>query len=339
MRWLHTLALAAVVGIPAAAQNVVSAKAGLVHYTEGDVLVAGKPVEKQVGLFTTLKPGESLSTTQGRAEVLLGPGVFLRVGEKSTIKLVANDPVDTKLELVAGTIIIEAAETVKDNRTTIIHEGVSLWPKKDGVYTIETEPELQARTWDGELAVEEDGKITTVKGGRVFAINTDDKPEKFDKDNTDSLYRWASRRSSYIAMANVSGARNAERWGITGGGSSWLFNSYLGMYTFMPYRGIWNSPFGWAFYSPASVWNAYYYPPVYGGWRGGGGSSGPSWSPTYNPNLGYNTIPMRMPSGVSMGGGGGGGISAAPSAAPARGAVGGGTIGRSGGGGGGGRGR
>ncbi|HEU0124317.1 MAG TPA: hypothetical protein VFQ91_27555, partial [Bryobacteraceae bacterium] len=70
-------------------QSVISAKAGVVHYTEGDVaiLAGGKstPVETHTGgKFTEMKDGQELTTTEGRAEVLLNPGVFLRLGENST---------------------------------------------------------------------------------------------------------------------------------------------------------------------------------------------------------------------------------------------------------------
>jgi len=39
--------------------------------------------------------------------------------------------------------------------------------------------------------------------GGVWAVN------KFDNKTGDAFYRWASRRASYLAMANVSSARSA----------------------------------------------------------------------------------------------------------------------------------
>ncbi len=329
MRWITTFGLVGIAASTAMAQNLVSAKAGLVHYAEGDVVVAGKAVEQKISLFTTIKPGETLTTAEGRAEVLLGPGVILRVAENSNVKLVNNDVTDTRVELISGTVIVEAADTVKENRTTILHKGATVVPKKDGLYTIETGPTLSVRTWDGEADVIEDGQTTEVKGGRIFNLDGVEKAQKFDKDDTDALYRWAKRRSSYLAMASISGARSADRWNYNSGISNWLWNPYMNMYTFIPRRGIWTSPFGWSYYSPAAVYAVF--SPSYGSvW--GGGNVGPS-IPRYNPNLGYSTVPMRSPGGVMSGNGGGGGASAAPSAPASRGSLGGGAVGRPGGGG------
>jgi hypothetical protein len=237
MRWIATAGLVLGFAATAAAQNLVSAKAGLIHYAEGDVLVAGRPVEQKVSTFTTMKPGEHLTTAEGRAEVLLGPGVVLRVAENSIVSMISNDITDTRLELFAGQIILEAAETVKDNKTTILAQGRVIVPKKDGLFSVEAGPAPYLRVWNGEVEVTEDGKTVTVKAGREMALYGDGKIEKFEDDDTDALYRWAKRRSSYLAAASISGARNADRWVDTYGPSRWLWNPYMNMYTFIPSRG------------------------------------------------------------------------------------------------------
>jgi hypothetical protein len=323
MRSIATASIFLGFAAAAAAQNLVSAKAGLIHYVEGDVLVAGRPVEQKISTFTTMQPGEHLTTGEGRAEVLLGPGVVLRVGEHSIVSLINNDITDTRLELLAGAIILEAAETVKDNKTTILAQGRVITPKKDGLFSVEAGPAPYLRVWNGEVEVTEGGKTVTVKAGREMALYGEGKIERFEADDTDALYRWAKRRSSYLAAASISGARNADRWVDVYGPSRWLWNPYMNMFTFIPSRGVWTSPFGWAFYSPGAVWTVF--APRWGGW-GGVAPSNPAWdSPRWNPNLGYNTVPMRTPTGVYGGGGGtlggGGGAVSAPSApsAPSRG--------------------
>ncbi len=120
------------------------------------------------------------------------------------------------------------------------------------------------------------------------------------------LMRWASRRSEYLAQANVSSARSASGLGYLGTGSSygsgygnmgmgsWAYNPWFGMFTYLPYgNGLFYSPFGYAYYSPTNVG---YYAPVF---RGGGstGSAFPvsntaATSPHYNTNTGsYNMAP------------------------------------------------
>lgn len=343
MRIISALAMIAAFTGTSFAQSVVSAKAGLVHYSEGDVLVAGKPVERKPAIFTSVKAGETLATAEGRAEILLGPGVFLRIGEHSQIKMVNAELTDSRVQLLQGSLILEAAESQKENKTTITYQNFTFSPEKDGVYSIDSGNGFQVRVWQGEASVA-DGKSekpVTVKGGREFLIaNGNTEVTKFDKDETDALYRWAKRRSGYVAVANISGAKNAEKLGssffFTGVSSpyspnGWMWNPYLNMFTYIPLRGTWNSPFGWSYYSPGSVMRIYN-PNFYSGGYGNGGiASAGSWAPSYNPNYGYSTVPMRT-AAPSMNHGGG--MSpGAPAAAPSAPAGGGGPAAAPGGGG------
>ena len=61
-------------------QQIVSAKSGVIQYYEGTVLNGSKAVESRNGHFEMLRDGETLKTEAGRAELLLQPSVFLRVG-------------------------------------------------------------------------------------------------------------------------------------------------------------------------------------------------------------------------------------------------------------------
>jgi hypothetical protein len=75
------LALFALCGTALYAQSVLSARAGLLHYVEGEVLLDGKPAEVDLASFPSMKTGSVLRTADGRAEVLLNPGVFLRMAK------------------------------------------------------------------------------------------------------------------------------------------------------------------------------------------------------------------------------------------------------------------
>ena len=74
---LATIAMASA----ASAQEVITAKAGLIHLMEGKVLINGVEAEQTGDKFLSLKESETLSTERGRAEVLLNAGTYLRVGE------------------------------------------------------------------------------------------------------------------------------------------------------------------------------------------------------------------------------------------------------------------
>src|ERR1700688_2897348 len=96
---LSKLAVFAAALFPLGAQSVISTHSGLIHFFEGAVYLGDQALESHLGKFPSVLPGTELRTAEGRAEVLLTPGVFLRLGERSTIRMVANDLADTQVEL------------------------------------------------------------------------------------------------------------------------------------------------------------------------------------------------------------------------------------------------
>ena len=95
---LGVLLLAALLGTTAWAQGGPAAPAqgetvapgggpGALNYVEGQASVGNQTVDQKSIGSVQLQPGESLSTGQGKAEILLTPGAFLRVGDDSTVQL------------------------------------------------------------------------------------------------------------------------------------------------------------------------------------------------------------------------------------------------------------
>src|SRR3954462_1876934 len=98
------------IGLPGAwAQSVISAHSGVIHYVEGDVSVDGAPVHTKFAEFQDVKAGQLLATAEGRAEILLTPGVFLRMAENSSVRMVSNALADTRLEVVSGSALSKSA--------------------------------------------------------------------------------------------------------------------------------------------------------------------------------------------------------------------------------------
>lgn len=291
VRW--ALPVAAAIGLVAGtarAQNVISAKSGTIHYVEGRVLLDGKQVEPKFGSFPQIHEKGVLRTEAGRAEVLLSPGVFLRIGENSEMRLISDRLTDTRLELVSGSALIECAEILKGNTITVVHNETSVSLRDDGLYRIDTDP-AELRVYDGQAVVESGGQILTVKGGKAASLNGALLVRKFDTKTGDSLHRWAKRRAEYIAMANMSSAKQIHDRDLSWRRSGWYWNPYFGMFTYIPYRGAWASPFGYRYYSPREVYVVYAPLPQ---------PAMTAWDPTprHNANLGYATI-APTPSGSS----------------------------------------
>jgi hypothetical protein len=313
MKPLVRLALGVTVGAAAAvsaasAQTVISAKSGLVHYVEGRVYLGDQLIESKFGEFPDLKENAQLRTEEGRAELLLTPGVFLRVGENTAIKMITNRLIDTRVELVSGSALVEADELLRDNGVTIVYGDYAVQLQKKGVYRFDSQPPA-VRVYEGEATALYNGKSEEIKPGHLLAMDGELKTAHFDKDKSaDELYLWSRDRSQYLAMANVSAAQSVNNSGTYWGGSSWAWNPFFGMYTFIPMSGVYYNPFGYAFWSPYSVYSyllpyyGYGYPPGYS--SGGGGATAPGHKPG---RIGHGPVTSpaspagggRMPRGVT----------------------------------------
>ena len=270
----------ALVCLPALGQSVISAQSGLVHYVEGKVFVGDSQADPKFGQFPQLKENEVLRTGLGRVEVLLNPGVFLRLAEDSSIRMLSTRLTDCRVELLQGSMVIEAPETENDSgAVTVVYKDATIWLHEKGVYRLDTEP-AQLRVFQGEAMVSAGGQKVVVKKGKVLLLDGTMIVQKFDTAQTDALDRWSRRRAEHLAMANISAAKQIADSGVYWTRRGWWWNPYFGMYTFVPLRGTYYSPYGWSFWSPGNVYTIFYVPPTYssGGWGG------------YNPNLGYSTV-------------------------------------------------
>src|SRR5205823_11016075 len=84
---LGGLLVAAISAMPQA--YTVSAKPGAVNYIEGHAFLNGQPLSDKGLRSTFLNANDTLSTDLGKAEILLTPGVFLRIGDNSEIRMVS----------------------------------------------------------------------------------------------------------------------------------------------------------------------------------------------------------------------------------------------------------
>jgi hypothetical protein len=289
---------------------------GTVNYIEGQATIGAQTLtEKSIG-SVKLSAGQALSTVNGRAEILLPPGIFLRVGENSSLQMNSPGLADTITTLQKGRAMVEVAEIRPENNVRIAENNSSVQLLKPGLYDFDSDHGL-IRVFDGKVVVEAEGQRIQVKSGHQLNLNTVGKlkPQKFDKKAyTDDFYRWASLRSSYLAEANVDSART-----YTGGvgwspttwyGDGWYWNPGFNAYTFIPGDGIFLDPFGWGFYSPWMAFEAPYwgYGYRYGFVRGGYRRFGTGYRPHYAPgSLGFGRVGHAASIGRGIGGSSSGG--------------------------------
>ena len=136
----------------ASGQSVISARSGLVNFFEGVVFVDGQPLERKAGTFPRLREGSTLVTESGRAEVLLTPDTYLRVGEGGSIRMMSSDIDDTKIELLAGSSILDSSQAPEGTFVKIIFKDATIRILKPGNYRMDAEP-AQLRVFAGEAEV------------------------------------------------------------------------------------------------------------------------------------------------------------------------------------------
>src|SRR6266478_3911361 len=76
--------LAAMLSVPALADTPTqrgTANPGTINYVEGQVSIGNEPIGANSAGSAVLGPDQILTTQSGKAEVLLTPGVFARVGD------------------------------------------------------------------------------------------------------------------------------------------------------------------------------------------------------------------------------------------------------------------
>jgi hypothetical protein len=270
--WVSGLVLAFASAHPAVAQTVVSTHSGLVYFFEGSAYLEDQPLQQQFGRFPDIGQGHVLRTEKGRAEVLLTPGVFLRIDDNTAIRMISTELTDTRVELLHGSAIVESSGQGPDNSVRITYKSWQMRLPEAGVYRIDSDPP-QVQAYQGALEVSADGQaepVTVHEGDRIPlapVLVTESAPVS----GNDAFKTWAMNRSQAISSDNTVAAQildNPSAVDATG--------LALGGFTYFPLTGIPSlgigNPYGLSFWSPyqstLTLAPSPLYGPGYGGWPG-----------------------------------------------------------------------
>ena len=269
MPTLFVIALVLALPLASNAQNrekfIISAKAGGVNAVTGRASMRphGNAEWQQLTIKEDLEAGDLVKTgIDGRVEMLLNPGSYMRVGENSEFELADNSVENLEVHLIRGTAIVEV--TGADDEELFIgittpHTRMSI--VRRGLYRVSVVPgdttELIVRK--GRVMLE--GSHTKVKGGNkvVFSSNSLSvaKLSDAEKKDRDSLETWSKGRAQTLARANsrMSGrtlnsfvASFRDEWLSAGlwvrRSGYWLYNADIGCFTLVPFGFGWESPYG-----------------------------------------------------------------------------------------------
>ncbi len=273
---------------PAFGQSANPAGPGTLNYVEGQVSLEGQALSSKSVGSAELQTGQVLQTADGKAEVLLTPGVYLRLDDNSALRMVSPSLTNTVVALDHGRADVEVDQLYKQNHIVVDQKGGQSLLLKGGLYEFNASNNTM-RVFDGKAAVSEgdaapngtqnvsnvslnETEPVDVKGGHQIAVNGEmAKPASFDKKQSeDELYNWSSLRSEYLGEANVNLASSYA--GVGGFNPGWFWDSGLYGYTWLPGEGSFLSPFGYGFYSPYYLYGggSFYGRGFYGGGNGRG---------------------------------------------------------------------
>ncbi len=302
---------------------VISAKAGGINAVTGQASVVGKGESEWQQLMITddLAAGDRVKTaSDGRVEILLNPGSYLRVGGNSEVELANNSLDNLEVRLLRGTAIVEA--TGVDGMELMInistpHARLSI--VRQGLYRFNVVP------GDNTELIVRKGRVilndshTKVKGGNKVIFSATNvsvaKLTNEEKKNTEEVEVWSKDRAKSLAQANnhisnrmlTSAFRDSDPFlnGFSSGFSRrsgiWFFNSRAGCYTFLPFFYGWGSPYGSSY--GTSIYGFYpgYRHPVSAGYPNNSASSaGPSSSPVGGAPAGSSPSGGAAPGRASM---------------------------------------
>ena len=254
----------ALLALTADAQNRervgISAKAGGVNSVSGKVMVKRGATEQLLTSQDDLGSGDVVTTgSESQVEVLLNPGTYLRLSEKSEFVLVDNSLDKLQVKINKGSAIIEATGPKDlEFRIPIVTDQQRLMIVRSGIYRINVTggvTELLVRK--GLVWLDNDPKNIVKSNKKVSFTRPVPQITKLTKLDRDEFDDWSRERGQTLARANeklsarvLNGYLASSSWSFSGGFSRWglwTWSPFVSCYTFLPFYYSWASPYGRAY--------------------------------------------------------------------------------------------
>ena len=221
-------------------QFMISAKAGLVNYVDGQANVR---LHDQVPGGTLIETGP-----HSHVELLLNPGSFLRLDENSTVVLDSVELTNIAARVISGGALLEAADIDKRTPIRITTGSLTVLVVSSGMYRFYGDT---AAVLDGKLQAA-DSSITIKKGRQITGSDDQYDQSKLPPNTAlDDLELWSRQRSADLARANTL-AYNGQSTGSVyypygfSNGAAWMYSPFLNYFTFIPRRSY-RSYYGYSF--------------------------------------------------------------------------------------------
>ncbi len=315
---------------------VISAKAGGINAVTGQAAMHAKGESEWQQLMITddLQAGDRVRTAiDGRVEILLNPGSYLRLGGDSEVELANNSLANLEVRLLRGTAIVEASGVEESQMMINIstpHARLAI--DRQGLYRLNVVPseatEVIVRKGrvilgDSNTKIKSGNKVTfSATSVSVAKLTNEEKRlekevaiEQWSKDRAQMLAKANSRINGRLLNSAFTGANDEFLFTSFLRSGLWFYNSRTACYTYLPY-GYGSSPYGISYqttvYGYGGLSHGGYYPgaaygansrpaPSTGGGVNNGITSGISSSSSVSPvrSMPASAPPRDMDSGSS----------------------------------------
>ena len=209
----------------ARSQSVISLRAGLLTYAEGHFQTTNSKGLPRVGSYH-LRAGEQLQTQSGRAELLLAPSVFLRLGDASEVAMNCDKVDDVQVTLQAGSAVVDAVDIPKGERVRVQFRNTVVELHEAGIYRFDAALG-ELKVFEGRAEVSRIGGKTLLKRGRMLVLEGSAEPIGFDRKSIDRLQHWSAIRSLAVAQSNLKSARSNSGPGWRRVARIWVWSIYM----------------------------------------------------------------------------------------------------------------
>ncbi|HSW40060.1 MAG TPA: hypothetical protein VLL97_11275 [Acidobacteriota bacterium] len=181
---------------PVQAQQVISARAGMISHTEGQVCV-GAPIRCDGNNWCELENGQRLQSGDGMAEMQLGPFASLWMGENGTLLMENNALSDTRVLIEEGSVFLEIMDAAIDQNISLRFRDAVITFRGAGLYRLDSEASL-FRVYDGRADVVRGSQKESPRQGRAVTITDTLNVSRFAVGEEDAFHAWVSGRSDVL---------------------------------------------------------------------------------------------------------------------------------------------
>jgi hypothetical protein len=212
--------IAAMVLAPAAiGQYIVSTMAGYIHFAEGGVWLEEKPFEFNAAQVVHVGDGQRLRTVDGRAEVMIIPGSFVRLAPGSEFEMIRGGLLSAEMKLNEGSAMIDLIGAMATDGISIRAGDALIVFEKSGLYRIDAPPngDPSIRVYRGKANVQLNGETVALGNKRSLPLRASGeklRAGKFNDSEQDALDQWNKERGTLLAVKEQEVAKE-RGWKMT----------------------------------------------------------------------------------------------------------------------------